>query len=158
AVPRPGLLRDPLVIGTLCGLLAAAGYTATNVCLREVADHNTVWVSCLRALPTVLLFGPWLVWRRMRGESVLPPLRVLGIIVRGACAARPGGNRVFQWALSVVGIALAVPLCLGTLIVGGAVLGRMLLHEPITWRAASALSLVVASIAVLSLGAREAHV
>lgn len=144
-------------MGTLCGLLAAVGYTATNACLRQVATADPFWVCCLRALPTVLLFGPWLVWRKSHGERLVPPPKVLLAIVVGAVASQLFGNALFQWSLRVVGLAMAVPLCLGTLICGSAMMGRVWLKEPITPRAALALGVLTLAIVVLSVGAREAH-
>lgn len=116
-----------------------------------------MWVSCLRALPTVLLFGPWLVWRKARGERLLPTAKVLGVILVGALSSQLVGNWLFQWSLRVVGLAMAVPLCLGTLICGGALLGRLWLKEPITTRVAISLAVLTISILILSFGAHEAH-
>lgn len=157
AVKAPSRLLDPLVIGTLCGLLAAVGYTATNVCLRHVAGENPAWVCCLRALPTVLIFGPWLLVRKWRGEDIWAPLPVMGAIVLGAISSQLIGNVLFQYSLHIVGLALAVPLCLGTLIGGSVILGRVLLHEPITPRTAISLLILVTAIVLLSLGAGAAH-
>jgi drug/metabolite transporter (DMT)-like permease len=146
-----------LAFATLCGLFSAFGYTAANVCLRAVTNCDPIWVSAIKAFPTMLLVGPWLIVRMRRGESVLPEAKVFGILLAGSLIGQLGGNVLFQWSLGVVGIALAVPLTLGTIILSGALLGRFLLHEPLTLRmAASVLTLIVA-ISVLSLGAREAH-
>jgi DME family drug/metabolite transporter len=149
--------RRALLVGTICGLIAAVGYTATNACLRQVALEDPLWVCCLRALPTVLLFGPVVLWRMLRGEQAFPSRKVIGIIVLGAVFSQLIGNGLFQWSLQVVGLAMAVPLCLGTLIVGSAVLGRAWLKEPITPRTATSLMLLVGAIVVLSLGANAAH-
>ncbi len=116
-----------------------------------------MWVSCLRALPTVLLFGPFLLWRASRGERIWPTMQVMGVILVGAIASQWIGNWLFQWSLRVVGLAMAVPLCLGTLILGGALLGRIWLKEPITPRVAISLLILVGAIVVLSLGAHDAH-
>ncbi|HVK81950.1 MAG TPA: DMT family transporter, partial [Verrucomicrobiae bacterium] len=153
AAPR----GSKLLVGTICGLLAAIGYTATNACLRQVATEDPMWVSCLRALPTVLLFGPFLLWRASRGERIWPTMQVMGVILVGAIASQWVGNWLFQWSLRVVGLAMAVPLCLGTLILGGALLGRIWLKEPITPRVAISLLIFGAAIVVLSLGAHDAH-
>lgn len=150
-------LNDPLVIGTFCGLLAAVGYTATNVCLRQVAGENSALVCCLRALPTVLIFGPWLIVRYGRGEQIWAPLPVMGAIVIGAISSQLIGNVMFQYSLHIVGLAMAVPLCLGTLIGGSVIMGRVILREPITPRMVVSLVLLVAAITVLSFGAGKAH-
>lgn len=92
----------------------------------------------------------------MRGQRVLPRPRMLAGVALGGLAGQLGGNIAFQWALSQIGLALTVPLSLGGMIVFAAVLGRVFLHEPVTLKAAYALALLLAAIAVLSLGARTA--
>src|SRR5439155_5766901 len=59
-------------------------------------------------------------------------------------------------ALGQIGVALTVPLSLGGMILGAAILGRVFLHEPVTPKAAVALVLLLAAICVLSLGADDA--
>lgn len=143
--------------GTLYGLFAAVGYTAANVCLRAVADCDPVWVSAVKAFPTVVLVGPWLLVHYARGERLLPASRVLVILVLTGLLAHIGGNVVFQWSLGVIGMALAVPLTLGTLILASALLGRVLLGEPVTLRTLTSIVTLIVAIAMLSLGANEAH-
>jgi hypothetical protein len=63
------------------------------------------------------------------------------------------GNVMFQWSLGVVGIALAVPLTLGTMILSGALMGRIVLHEPVTVQMALSTVVLIGAIFVLSLGA-----
>src|SRR5262245_39227228 len=52
--PPPALL-DPHLFGTLCGLFSAFIYTCANSFLRAVHHCDPVWVSTIRAVPTVLL-------------------------------------------------------------------------------------------------------
>jgi drug/metabolite transporter (DMT)-like permease len=66
------------------------------------------------------------------------------------------GNVVFQWSLGIVGMAMAVPLTLGTQIVAGAIMGRIALNEPVTVRMAISTTVLIGAISVLSLGAGEA--
>ncbi len=143
--------------GTVCGLFAAVGYTAANICLRAVTGCDPIWVSTVKAFPTVALVGPWLLVHYARGEKVFPSRRVLVILVLTGLLAHLGGNVVFQWSLGVIGMALAVPLTLGTLILAGALLGRSLLGEPVTWRTLASIVILIVAIAMLSLGANEAH-
>jgi drug/metabolite transporter (DMT)-like permease len=150
------IVREPLVYGTLCGLAAALGYTAANACLRAVSDCDAVWVSCVKAFPTVAMFGPVLAVRIVRGVELLPPLRQMLILVAVSIIGQLFGNVLFQWSLGVVGIALTVPLTLGTMILAGAGLGRIVLHEPVTPRMALATVVLIGAISVLSLGAGEA--
>src|SRR6476619_3426404 len=92
----------------------------------------------------------------VRGQKVLPPLPMLAAIAIGGLIGQLGGNISFQWALGQIGVALTVPLSLGGMILGAAVLGRIFLAEPVTPKAAIALALLLAAICVLSLGAQAA--
>jgi len=149
-------LSDPLVYGSLCGLGSALGYTAANICLRAVIASDPVWVSAVKAFPTVALFGPWLIYRQLRYKPGWPPLKPWGILVITSLFCQLCGNVMFQWALSIIGIALVVPLTLGTMIVGGAILGRIFLGEAVSRRTAMATGILIAAICLLSLGAGEA--
>jgi drug/metabolite transporter (DMT)-like permease len=154
--PLARYLREPLVFGTICGLFSAVGYTAANVCLRAVSHCDPVWVSTVKAAPTVILFAPWLIWLWRRGERIIPTRRVLGILLIASLVCQLFGNVAFQWSLGIVGIALTVPLTLGTMIIAGAVMGRVYLHESVTLRMAVSLLILIVAICVLSLGAGEA--
>ncbi len=149
-------LREPLVFGSICGLLAAVGYTAANVCLCAVAHCDPVWVSCVKAAPTVIIFSPWLLVLWKRGEPILPTMRVLGILLFASLVCQLFGNVAFQWSLGIVGIALTVPITLGAMIISGAVMGRVYLHESVTTKMALSMVVLIAAICVLSLGAGEA--
>lgn len=143
--------------GTAWGLFAAAGYTVANACLRAVADCHPIWVSAVKALPTFALLLPWLILQCARRERVVASLRVLGIIAGAGLLGQLVGNVLFQWSLGVIGMALSVPLTLGTNIAGGALLGRFFLGEPITFRSLLSMLVLIAAVAVLSLGASDAH-
>ncbi len=151
----PNLSR-PALLGVLCGVISAFGYTAANLCLRAVSHHDPLWVTAVKALPTVLLAGPWMLADGMLGRRMLPPPRVWGAIFIAALIGQVLGNVAFQWSLGVVGMALTVPLVLGTMIVGGALLGWLVLGEPVSRRAAVSIALLVAAIVILSLGTRQA--
>lgn len=146
-----------VLISTTCGLLSAIGYSIANVFLRAVAHCDPIWVSAMKAAPNVVLVGPWLLLLYLRGHRFLPEPRVLKRLVLGALVAQVFGNVLFQWSLGVVGLAMAVPLCLGTIILGGALLGRIFLNEPLTIRTLFSVALLIGAISVLSLGAAEAQ-
>lgn len=146
-----------VVLGTAYGLVSAVAYTAANTCLRAVADCDPIWVSAMKAFPIVIMVAPWLIVQRSRGQRILPSARVLGALVLASILGQLGGNVLFQWSLGVVGIALAVPLCLGTIILAGAILGRIFLGEPLTCRITLSVATLIVAISVLSLGAGEAH-
>ena len=146
-----------VVLGTMYGLVSAVAYTAANTCLRAVADCDPVWVSAVKSFPIVVLVGPWLIVQRSRGERILPAAPVLGALVLASILGQLAGNVLFQWSLGVVGIALAVPLTLGTIILSGAILGRVFLSEPLTARILLSVVTLIAAISILSLGAGDAH-
>jgi drug/metabolite transporter (DMT)-like permease len=155
--PHPASFSSHAVWGTLCGLFSAVGYTAANTCLRAVSDCDPIWVSAMKSFPTLVMVGPWITFQAFRGRKILPELRVLALLAMGALIGQLIGNVVFQWSLGVVGLALAVPLTLGTIILGGALLGRTLLHEPLTVRMLASVITLITAITVLSLGAGDAH-
>lgn len=139
------------------GLLSALGYTGANVFLRSLVQSDVIWVSAMKASPLVVLAGPWLLIQLARGRETLPAPRVLVTLALAALVGQLGGNVSFQWSLGVVGMALSVPLCLGSLILSGAVLGRIFLGEPLTGRTWISITVLVTAIAVLSFGADEAR-
>jgi DME family drug/metabolite transporter len=152
---RP-VLVDPHVLGTFCGLFSALVYTCANAFLRAVSDADPVWVSAVKAVPTVVAMAPVMAFMTIRGRKVLPTARMLAFIVGAGLIGQLGGNISFQWALGQIGVALTVPLSLGGMILGAAILGRIFLYEPVTPKAALALALLLAAICVLSLGADDA--
>lgn len=143
--------------GTFYGGVSAVAYTAANVCLRAVIDHDAVWVSAVKAAPTVIGTAPLLVLAFRRGETVFPPWRVICWLAAAGVLGQLGGNVAFQWALGVIGMALTVPLCMGMIIAASAVLGRIYLNESITARTLAALTTLVAAIWILSIGAEGIH-
>ena len=149
-------LVEPHVLGTIYGLFSSLIYTCANSFLTAVGHRDPVWVSAVKAVPTVALMGVVLAVLAMRGRRLLPSVPMLAGIAAGGLIGQLGGNIAFQWALSQIGVALTVPLSLGGMILFAAVLGRVFLYEPVTLKAAFALAVLLAAIAVLSLGAREA--
>ncbi len=142
---------------TVLGLVSAIGYTAANVALRSVSDCDPIWVSAVKSIPTLLGALAVLVWQTYQNHSVWPSRTVLWRLIVAAFVGNFFGNVAFQWALGVIGIALSVPLVLGTIIVSGTAMGRWLLGEPVSRRTLTAVVLLVAAVGVLSLGAESAH-
>jgi drug/metabolite transporter (DMT)-like permease len=150
--------RLPTTVGTACGLMSAVGYTAANICLRWVSHCDPFWVSAVKAFPTVVLVGPWLLVRAAQAQTIAPSPGSLGRIVVAALLGQLFGNVLFQWSLGVVGMAMTVPLNLGSLILCGALVGHWLLDEPVTRRTAFAVVILIVAIAVLAAGAPSAVV
>ena len=149
--------RSTAIIGTTLGLVAAISYTACNICLRWATHCDPVWVSCWKAVPTLLIAGPWMLVDVFQGRRVVPPGIALLTLAGAAVIANLAGNVGFQWSLGIVGIALAVPVTLGSVMLGSTILGRRFLGEVVTRRMMGAMILLIAAISILSLGASDAH-
>ena len=138
-------------------MLAAVGYMLSNVCLRSLSDLDPVWVSCMKAIPTVVCCAPLVGRRVWNGQTVFPSWHTLGLTLLAGVLGQLVGNVGFQWSLGVIGIALAVPINLGAMIVAGAILGQRLLGDRVTPQMALASLVLMLAICVLSLGAATAN-
>jgi len=137
-------------------MAAALIYTAANMCLRAVSDDcDPMWVACMKALPILVLIGPYVLFRALRGRQVLLAPGVLGLLVFGALLDQFIGNTLYQWALWIVGIALAVPLILGVILVVGALMGRVFLGERVAGRSVVAIVMLLAAISLLGWAAKR---
>ncbi|MEO1997665.1 MAG: DMT family transporter [Planctomycetaceae bacterium] len=140
--------------GTFLGVLSAVFYTATNMTLRQLADSDdldrAIWVTCNKAVPVALICWAIIAWRGWHGLPAMPARHLVLPLVATGLFLQTGGNIMFQIALSVGGLALSVPLCFATLIATGAILGKVLLGEPVTKQSAFAMSLLILSILLLS--------
>lgn len=153
-LPTQPRTSDPLLLGTLYGGASALGYTAANICLRQVAlDADPVWVSCIKAVPVATVASCIVASGLWRGLTMFPPPRQIVLLLLSAVFMQLAGNVAFQWALGNIGLAVTVPLSFGCMLLGVAVLGRLWLLEPITPRSALAILVLLASITVLSFAA-----
>lgn len=152
ATAHPGALR-----GVGLALASAVLYTATNICLRAAVHCDPYWVSCLKAVPTLLLVAPPVAWAAWQGRPSLPSLRVQTWLFLTGLLAHLGGNVAFQWGLGIVGLAAAVPLTFSMILVGGALLGRFWLGEGITTRSALCLALLCVAVALLGVHTETAR-
>jgi drug/metabolite transporter (DMT)-like permease len=146
-------LRPPMgmVGGVLFGLASAVLYTAANIALRRCVGIDPFLVSAVKAGPTVIVLGPFLGWMLSRGETLATSGRMVPRFMFAALVGQFVGNAAFQFSLGMIGLAVAVPITLGTMIVGAAILGRWLLHEPVRLRTAVAMVVLIGSVVVLSL-------
>ena len=144
-------------LAILCGTVSALGYTLANVCLRSVTHLDPVWVSQVKSLPTVLGAAPVVIWSLTSGRPLMPTKRLLVITILAAIVGQVAGNIGFQWALGRIGLALTVPLIMGSLIVSGVFMGRYFLGDTVTSRMLWASAILILAIVVLSLGAAQAN-
>ena len=157
STPATGISTNAMMLGTVYGLISAAGYTLANIYLRSLVDCHPVWISCVKAIPTLILVLPWLMVRWWLGSRKLPAHRALLLLVITGLVGHLCGNVVFQWSLGIIGLVLAVPLTLGTMIVTGAFLGVRFLQERLSRSTLISIALLVCAVFLLSLGAGEAN-
>ncbi len=146
---------EPFLLGTALSGVSSLGYSCANICLRWLTHCDPLLVSCIKAVPTMLVATALVIMSTTRGTIRWPRMPAfLGLACVGM-TAQLGGNGLFQWAMGEVGLALTVPLCAGTMIIAATILGRVWLGEGVTMRSAAALSLLISAIAVLSFGAER---
>lgn len=151
------LTHEISLLATACGLIAAVGYMMANICLRAVSHLDPSWVTCIKALPCVIVCGPILLRRSFNRQILFFSAGDLFRTLAVALFCQIFGNVFFQWSLGVVGIALTVPLTLGAMIASGVLMGHWLLRDTITLRMAIASGVLVIAIFVLSFGAAAAN-
>lgn len=144
--------------GTLCCALAALAYTGSGICMRMVSGLgcDPAWATCNKELVTVLVVAPWIAAAMIRRQLHFPPAKVLAWIVLMGLATQLGGNLWLQWSYGVIGLAVAIAANVGAMLAFSAVLGRVVLSEPVSWRSASAMAVLILALACLALGAQAA--
>lgn len=142
-------------IGVLLSLLAAFGYTLSNIALRYVSDIDPIWVTTMKAVPTILGMGPFVLLIKMRHEPLVPQRGTFWPLIVGVFIGQVFGNCSFQIALGYIGLALSVPICLGTMVIGGAISGWIFLSETISTRTIFAICVLLTAATILSLGGQE---
>lgn len=155
--PAHAIPLSPLA-GAACGLAAAVLYTATNVALKASTGSDAVLVSAVKAWPTVLVCGPLLGVMTLRGQKIATSWQSFPQLILGVLAGQLIGSLGFQFALGHIGLALAVPLNLGALIIGSAIFGHWMLGEPVMRRTIVAIVILITAAIVLSLGSDQAAV
>ena len=148
----PRELRPPVgnVMGVVLGLSAAVLYTLANIALRNCVAVDPFLVSAVKAAPTVIVLGPFLVWMLTRGEALATSRRLIPRFIVVSLIGQFVGNAAFQVALGTIGLAASVPITLGVLIVGGAILGRLLLREPVRLQTIAAMVMIIIAVVILS--------
>ncbi len=140
-----------IVAGAGFGLAAAVLYTASNVALRKSIGLDPFLVSAVKAAPTLMAMGPVLIWMMATQRTIATSYQIVPRLIIVTLISQFVGNAAFQIALSVIGLAVSVPITLGTLIIGGAILGRTMLGEPVRIRSIIAMVTLISAVVVLSL-------
>lgn len=144
----------------LLGLLAASSYSIANLALRGLSKTDggagwDMWVAGTKALPTLVVAVSLLLARRLRRQSTFAGWEFVWPIVLAAMFNQLGGNFGFQVSLRAIGLAIAVPICFASIICSGAVVGRLVLNDPVSIRTGISMGLMVASIVFLSTAAKS---
>jgi len=146
--------------GLICGLTAAVAYTLANMALRQSSRPGdfdwSIWVTAHKALPSTLLTWTLVTSNFLRGKQALPGPRVIGALILAGVIMQCAGNLSFQYALSLIGLAMSVPIAFALILFSGAVFSRIFLGEPITTRSVLALLVLMVAVSLLSFGAGEA--
>lgn len=147
----------PTNLGTFYCILSAVFYTLMGICQRELSGNcDPVWVNCVQASVSTVVFGIYLTFRSARGRSAWPPLGVaLGLMALGAITQLGGTS--YQWSLGKIGLSIGNPLQMGVMLAASAILGLLILGERVSWRAVAAIVLITMSIILLGSGAESAN-
>lgn len=152
--------RRTAVAGVMFAASSAVAYTLTNILLRDVAGRSDLgwaaWLTFLKAVPSAVAAWGLIYWGSRNGKRSLGGPRAIGYLVFAGLLMQVGGNLLFQYALSLGGLALTVSLCFAGLIIAGAAGGRWLLNEAVPLRTLAAMGLLIAAVFVLQGGAEAA--
>ena len=143
--------------GILAGVGAAVFYTLANVFLRKLAtETDFVVVVFMKALTTACIFVPWLACIASSGTGIMPRGKYLWIMLFASIQTQILGNCGHQISLGVVGLAIGVPIYMGSLVASSALLGRLVLKERVTSAIGTSLAVLILSVILLSLGGKVA--
>ena len=148
----PAPLRPPVsvVAGAAFGMAAAVLYTGSNIALRRCVGTDPFLVAAVKAAPTVVVLGPWVLGMWLAGRRLATSTRMVPRFALVALVGQIVGNAAFQTALGSIGLAATVPITLGMLIASGAVFGRVLLGEPVQRKTIAAMVTLVLAVVILS--------
>ncbi len=135
------------VSGTIAGIL----YTASNIALRESVDLDPFLVAAVKAIPTVVCLVPFLLVCLWTGKPLLTSSRMIPRFIVVALIGQFVGNAAFQVSLGVIGLSITVPITMGTIIIGAAILGRWILKEAVGGSTVISMGILLIAILVLSL-------
>jgi drug/metabolite transporter, DME family len=149
---------SPSLVGVGCCVVAALGYSAVNVYLRDLTSRgDPAVILCVKELVAVVLVGPWLAWQAFRGRPALSWSKPLMALAAIGFVMHMAGNLPVLWAMTVVGLAITVPTALGVNLVSAAALGWVVLGERVSARSVAAIALLMVAILLLSTGAAAAN-
>ena len=147
---------EPFLLGTALSGLSSLAYSCSNVCLRWLAHCDPLLVSCIKAVPTLLVATALRGFRRGAGQHALAAHASLSGTGRRGCDGAIGRQRSFSMVHRRSGTGADRAALLGHDDHRRLPAPRIWLHEGVTPRSALALAILITAIAVLSLGAERA--
>ncbi len=159
ANPRPAAPRyHSFGWGAALGVAAAFLYSLANIGLRDLSTKvDFVLVAAIKAACTAAVSWPWLIAIWIRRRFVVPPWYTLLILIIAAVQVQVFGGVMMQRAFGIIGLALVVPIYIGSMVAWTAVLGKLFLNEKVNVPLIIALSVLIGSVFLLTLGADQAH-
>lgn len=133
-------------LGLLLAFASAIGYTGTNACLKLVSEYDPAWVSAIKAVWLVLIFAPWVARLAAKNELKKATLKDWGLIVSSGLIGQFGGNLAFQQSLEYIGISVAIPVCLASMVGSSAIVGRLRYGEALHYWTVAGMVLMLAAV------------
>jgi drug/metabolite transporter (DMT)-like permease len=146
-------------IGLGCCIASAIGYALANTMLRSLStavDVPHVLTLFVKESVTTVLVGSAILVLTLLKRFSWPERRCIKILIFAGIVTQVGGNIPVLWSFSVIGMSVAAPIYLGMNLVGSAILGRIILKEPVCLRTICAIGLLVLSVILLNLGGIDA--
>ncbi|CAD72731.1 MAG TPA: EamA/RhaT family transporter [Rhodopirellula baltica] len=145
-----GMISPGIGFGIVAGIASAVLYTLANISLRNAISVDPFIVSTFKAAPTVLVLTPYLAAVKASGRPITTSRQWIPMFIPICLIGQVIGNGAFQVALGSIGLAASVPITLGSLLIGSAILGRVLLREPVRTRTLISIATLIIAVIVLS--------
>jgi drug/metabolite transporter, DME family len=145
-------------LGTLCCIGAALGYSISNTFIRFLSVNiDQIWIVTIRESTASLFLLPLLLYEARNGRLSWGTPRARWTIIGCTSIMQLFANIPSVWAMSKVGMVVAVPIFLGINLVFAAIWGQLLLKQKVTLNAILAIGLLIVAILVFNFGATEVH-
>ena len=113
--------------------------------------------SCITWLVAAFLIVMTRSRNRAPHQRLIPPARALITLIAAAAIAQLFGGVLMQRAFAIIGIALVVPLYIGSMMCAAAAFGAWLLGERVSARLVTALIVLLIAVVTLCLGGQQAN-